>query len=67
MEIAADISNKLTTRYNDEEHSDIIAGRRMHELSSVCLYSIPFTMLTENTYYEMIVHSAINDREKLGG
>lgn len=67
MEIEADLSGKLTTRYNDEEHSDIIAGRRMHELSSVCLYDIPFSMITEDSYYQMLIDGARSERQKLGG
>lgn len=47
-------SNKLTTNYNDTPHSDIVEGVEMHELSSVCLYDIPFKMSLDKYYIALI-------------
>lgn len=47
-------SGKLTTSYNDEPHSEDVGGVVMSELSSVCLYNIPFRMSLDKYYIEMI-------------
>lgn len=47
-------SGKLTTAYNDEPHSEDVGGVIMSELSSVCLYNIPFKMSLDKYYIEMI-------------
>lgn len=47
-------SGKLTTSYNDEPHSEDVGGIIMSELSSVCLYNIPFRMSLDKYYIEMI-------------
>ena len=47
-------SGKLTTTYNDEPHSEDVGGVIMSELSSVCLYNIPFRMSLDKYYIEMI-------------
>ena len=47
-------SGKLTTSYNDEPHSEAVGGVVMSELSSVCLYNIPFRMSLDKYYIEMI-------------
>lgn len=44
------ISNKLTTHYNDEPHTDIVDGELMEENTSVCLYHIDFTMKVDKGY-----------------
>lgn len=63
MEMNIDYSNKLTTHYNDEPHSDIIDGVAMEELTSVCLYSIPFKMsLTQ--FYISYIEFIQNEKEK---
>lgn len=54
MTLDVKFSGKLTTAYNDEPHSEDVGGVVMHELSSVCLYSIPFKMSLDNYYIEMI-------------
>lgn len=65
MCIEAEASDKLTTAYIDEPTTAIINGVRCSELSSVALYEIPFSMLTERTYYELLVNG-IEKRNKLG-
>ena len=47
-------SGKLTTCYNDEAHNEVVDGVMMEELSSVCLYNIPFKMTLDKYYIEMI-------------
>lgn len=54
MTLDCEFSNKLTTRYNDTPHSDIIDGVEMTELSSVCLYEIPFKMSLDKYYISLI-------------
>lgn len=54
MTLDCSFSNKLTTKYNDTPHSDIIDGVEMHELSSVCLYDIPFKMSLDKYYIALI-------------
>ena len=54
MTLDCDFSNKLTTRYNDTPHSDIIDGVEMTELSSVCLYEIPFNISLDKYYIALI-------------
>lgn len=58
LELDLDDSNKLTTSYNDEQHSDIVVdefgnSEIMHETSSVCLYKIPFKMTVDKYYYAL--------------
>lgn len=50
MNIPDDISNKLASIYNDEEHTDIVNGEEMTELSSVALVPIEFTMKIDPKY-----------------
>lgn len=47
-------SGKLTTAYNEAPHSEDVGGVVMSELSSVCLYNIPFRMSLDKYYIEMI-------------
>lgn len=53
--IPVDLSEKLTTAYNDEETSAVVDGEAMHELSSVALYSIPFSMFSDKDYYSLVI------------
>lgn len=55
MFISADISDKLGSSYIDVETSDIIDGEEMHELSSICLFSMPFKMKIDKTYHALMV------------
>lgn len=64
--IKAELADKLTTRYNDNYHGDYIAGEWMEEDSSVALYEIPFTMLTDKAYYKMLIES-VDTRSYFGG
>lgn len=50
MELIGEESNKLTTKYNDEPTEFWVNGELMQELSSVCLYEIPFKMKLEDQY-----------------
>lgn len=47
-----EISGKLTTRYRDEPHEALVGFpfEKMHELTSVALYQIPFTMTLGGEY-----------------
>lgn len=63
MELPAYMSGKLTTKYNDEKHCDIVDGEYMEELSSVALYNIPFKMKIELEYLELI--NSIKHKKKL--
>lgn len=54
MSLDVNFSGKLTTAYNDEPHSEEVDGIVMYELSSVCLYNIPFKMSLDKYYIEMI-------------
>lgn len=45
---------KLTSCYNDEEHTDIVAGVQMNELSSCALYEIPFSLTLTGDYLRQI-------------
>lgn len=54
MKLEAEDSEKLTTAYNDKPHSDIIAGVRMSERSSVALYEIPFKISLDKGYYNLV-------------
>lgn len=56
MSIPLDLSEKLTTAYNDEPTTAVIEGEEMHELSSVALYAIPFSMFTDEMYYTMLLN-----------
>lgn len=53
--VPVDLSEKLTTAYNDEETTAVIDGVEMHELSSVALYAIPFSLFTEKEYYSLVI------------
>ena len=68
MRIEAEYSDKLTTCYNDEYTEDLIDDGTtvmlMSELSSVALYEIPFTLVTDKEYYNMVINSAML-RQKL--
>lgn len=63
MKLPCELSDKLTTCYNDEPTSAIIDGEEMHELSSVALYDIPFSMFTDKDYYELIITGALQERK----
>ena len=63
MNIDVKSSGKLTTCYNDEAHTDMVAGAEMKELSSVCLYSIPFKM-TLDKYYMSLINELRKDEER---
>lgn len=52
--VPLEYSEKLTSAYNDEETSAVICGEEMHELSSVALYQIPFSLFTKLDYYNMV-------------
>lgn len=57
MAISPEDSGKLTTAYIDEPSEDCIEGEWMHEESSVCLYEIPFSMMTDRDYYQLLIDS----------
>lgn len=59
-----DLSNKMTTCYNDEPHTDIIDGEKMVELSSVALYNIPFHMGLDKLYLSMILANKLESEER---
>lgn len=50
FEICRENAHKLTTHYNPEPHSDIINGELMTELSSVCIFNIPFSLTLANNF-----------------
>lgn len=54
MNIPPAYANKLAATYNDNEHSDIVNGEKMTELSSVCLVPIDFTLKIDKDYYKYI-------------
>lgn len=54
FELTPEDSGKLTTRYNDYEHTAIIQGVKMHELSSVALFKIPFKITITDEYQNII-------------
>lgn len=65
LELDLDDSNKLTTAYNDEAHSDVVTDEfgnteTMTEASSVCLYKIPFKM-TVDKYFIAYVEAIRKD------
>ena len=62
--IPLDLSEKLTTAYNDEETTAIVDGEEMHELSSVALYSIPFSMFSEMEYYTLVIGQEMKKERK---
>ena len=62
--IPVDLSEKLTTAYNDEETTAVIAGEVMHELSSVALYSIPFSMFSNEDYYMLVIGQEMKKERK---
>ena len=58
--ISKEDSQKLTTCYNDSEHSRLITdyegnSEQMSELSSVCLYSIPFSMNLDKDFKNFLL------------
>lgn len=63
MKIKAELSDKITTHYNDEYTSRIIDDGTnavlMEEQTSVALYEIPFTMLTDKDYYNLLFNDAL--------
>lgn len=65
LKLDLDEANKLTTSYHNSPHSHVVTDEYgntevMRELSSVCLYSIPFEM-TVDKYYEALVLAANHD------
>lgn len=54
FELTPEDSGKLTTRYNDYEHSAVIQGVEMREMSSVALFRIPFKITITNEYQQAI-------------
>lgn len=62
--IPVDLSEKLTTAYNDEETTAVVAGELMHELSSVALYSIPFSMFSSEDYYLLVIGQEMKNERK---
>lgn len=65
MKIEAGRSEKLTTAYIDEPSWDWVAGEVMEEDSSVALYEIPFSLITDKRYYELLVEGQ-ERRQSLG-
>lgn len=63
LELPAYMSGKLTTKYNDQPHSDVVNGETMHEMSSVSLFSIPFNMRMDLEYIRLI--GSIKSKKKL--
>lgn len=67
MKINAELSDKMTTAYNDGYTERIIddgeTAELMHEESSVALYEIPFTMLTEKDYYNLVINESMLRRK----
>ena len=59
-------SDKLTTCYNDNYHGSFVEGEWMEEESSVALYEIPFSMMTDRDYYTMLLASPENRRKIIG-
>lgn len=55
MRIAPEKSEKLTTCYNDSWHGEFVGGVWEEEQSSVALYEIPFSMMTDRSYYELLI------------
>lgn len=64
MLITADLSGKLGSAYIDEATSDIVAGEEMHELSSLCLFAMPFKMKIDSFYHNMMLEY-MKDKEVL--
>ena len=65
MYVKPENSLKLTTAYIDEPSGDWVDGEWMEELSSVALYQIPFSMITDKTYYKLLIE-AQEGRKTLG-
>lgn len=53
MLISADDSHKTTHAWIDYPTDDIVAGKPMHEESSVAIYEIPFSLKLDEDYYEL--------------
>jgi len=64
--IPAGESDKLTTCYNDSYTGCFVDGEWMEEESSVALYDIPFSMMTDKDYYTMMLASPENRRKIIG-
>ena len=64
MLISADLSGKLGSAYIDEPTSDIVAGEEMQELSSICLFAMPFKMKIDSFYHNMMLEY-MKDKEVL--
>lgn len=62
--IPLDMSEKLTTAYNDEETTATVDGEEMRELSSVALYSIPFSMFSDFDYYSLVIGQEMSKERK---
>lgn len=65
MKLTPEKSMKLTTAYIDEWSGDYVAGVWQEEDSSVALYEIPFTMITDEGYYTLLL-GAQDSRRSLG-
>ena len=65
MYVQPEDSMKLTTAYIDEPSGDWVDGEWMEELSSVALYQIPFSMITDKDYYSLLIE-AQEGRKSLG-
>ena len=49
-----DIAMKNASCYNDEPTEAIIDGERMRELSSICIFPIPFSLKLDKIYKLML-------------
>ena len=57
MYIDADISDKLGCKYIDEATGDIVAGERMTELTSVCLFAMAFKLKIDKFYHNLVIET----------
>ena len=54
-QVDSEVSRKTTTAYNDEPHSDVVAGEEMTELSSVAIVPIKFSMTLAREFKELLI------------
>lgn len=67
MLLEADMSEKLTSIYNDDgAYWTAPDGVKMYEASSVCLYDIDFSMNIDN-FYKGLIEEAIETQRKKAG
>lgn len=67
MTIKPEMADKLTTRYNDAPHMDIVTdefgnSETMQEFSSVALYAVPFEMKVDDIYIALASYVQENQR-----